>query len=266
MLSRQKIPILMYHSISRSTNPKFLQFAVPPRHFADQMAYLYMHGYTPITVTQLVQCTAENLPEKPVVLTFDDGLSDFFTEALPVLTHYSFPATLYITTAFVGGTCDWLQREGESTRLMVTWEQVAQIQAAGIECGAHSHTHPQLDMLSPTLMQHELLTSKQVLEEHLGQQVASFAYPYGYYTTTTQQLIQAAGYTSACAVKHAMHRIGMYPFSLPRLMVKASTNREEFAALLSDKNTYRTRFFTTYARVRTPVWQVVRRSPIHHLL
>ena len=241
-----------------------MQFAVPPTRFVDQMAYLRTHGYTPMTVTQCIQTGEEDLPEKPVILTFDDGMADFFTEVLPILTHYNFPATLYIATAFVNGTCDWLRREGESTRLMVTWEQIAQIQAAGIECGAHSHTHPQLDMLSPSMAQHELLTSKKTLEEHLGQRVTSFAYPYGYYTATTQQLVHAAGYTSACAVKHAMHTIGTNPCALPRLMVKASTDKEEFAALLTGKSTYSTRLFTAYARVRTPVWQVVRHSPLYH--
>ena len=256
----------MYHSISHSTNPKFMPFAVPPTQFADQMAYLHTHEYTPMTVTQYVQTTEEHLPKKPVLLTFDDGMCDFFTEALPILTHYHFPATLYTATAFVNGTCDWLRREGEASRLMVTWEQLSQIQASGIECGAHSHTHPQLDMLSPSLAQHELVTSKKILEEHLGQPVTSCAYPYGYYTATIQRLVHAAGYTSACTVKHTMHTVRTHPFALPRLMVKPSMNKVEFAALLTGKSTYSTTLFTAYARMRTPIWQMVRRSPVYRLL
>jgi len=266
MLSSKKIPILMYHSISHSLNPKFVQFTVPPTRFAEQMAYLHAYGYTPMTVTQYVDATKKHLPEKPVVLTFDDGMEDFFTGALPILTRYSFPATLYITTAFVGGTCSWLRREGESARLMLTWEQIAQIQASGIECSAHSHTHPQLDMLSSSMAQDEIVASKQILEEHLGQRVTSFAYPYGYYTITTQRLAQAAGYTSACAVKHAMNAEETDPFALTRLMVKASTNEEEFVALLTGKSTYATTLFTAYARMRTPVWQWVRKSPAYRLV
>jgi len=266
MKSDKKIPILMYHSISYSSNPKFVQFTVPLAQFAEQMAYLHAHAYTPMTVTQYRNAAVEQLPEKSVILTFDDGIADFFTEALPVLTQYNFPATLYIATAFINGTCNWLQREGESTRPMLTWEQISQIQASGIECGAHSHTHPQLDMLSPSIAQNEILTSKRVLEEHLSQEVTSFAYPYGYYTTTTQRFVQAAGYTSACAVKHAMNTVGTHPFALTRLMVKTSTNKEAFAALLTGKSTYRTTLFTTYVRMRTPVWQVVRRSSAYRLM
>src|SRR4051794_16438407 len=95
--SKKKIPILMYHSLSCSSNASFKQFALPPAQFAEQIAYLYEHKYTPITVTQLVQGRSQNenaLPERPVVLTFDDGFADFLTDALPVLQRYLFPATL----------------------------------------------------------------------------------------------------------------------------------------------------------------------------
>ncbi len=259
-LFSKNIPILMYHSISHSANPKFKQFAVPPAQFAEQMVYLSTHGYTPLTVTQLVTGAVEHLPEKPVVLTFDDGMADFFTDALPVLTRHNFPATLYITTAFVGGTCDWLRREGESARRMMTWKEIVLAHMAGIECGAHSHTHLQLDMLSLPQAQHEILTSKHMLEEHLGQNVPSFAYPYGYYTPSLQRVVQAIGFTSACAVKHAMHIADTQPFALPRLMVKPSTSLEDFAALLTGKSTYSTTLFNIYARIRTPMWQIVRRN------
>ena len=256
----KNIPILMYHSISHSTNPKFKQFAVPPAQFAEQMMYLSTHCYTPLTVTQLVTTAVEHLPEKPVVLTFDDGMADFFTDALPILVRYNFPATLYIATAFVGGTCDWLRREGESARRMMTWKEIVLAHMAGIECGAHSHTHLQLDILSLPQAQREILTSKQLLEQHLGQNVPSFAYPYGYYTARMQRVVQATGFTSACAVKHAMHIAATHPFALPRLMVKPTTSREDFAALLTGKSTYSTTFFNAYARLRTPMWQIVRRN------
>src|SRR5712692_2175905 len=145
---KKKIPILMYHSISWSSNSRFKQFTVPPVVFAEQMAYLYNHQYTPITVTQFINARSKNgfaLPERPVVLTFDDGFADFFTEVLPVLKRYGFVATLYVATAFINGTSHWLQHIGEGARLMLTWDQLIEICASGVECGAHSHSHPQLD-------------------------------------------------------------------------------------------------------------------------
>jgi peptidoglycan/xylan/chitin deacetylase (PgdA/CDA1 family) len=254
----KKIPILMYHSISCSTNPRFAQFAVSPIRFAEQMTYLHEHGYTPVTVTQWVESLRRQLPEKLVILTFDDGMADFYTNALPILARYGFGATLYITTSFVGGACGWLQREGEATRRMLTWSQIAEIQAAGIECGGHTHTHPQLDMLPLTKARSEIVTCKRMLEDALGQQVQSFAYPYGYYTKAIQRLVQAAGYTSACAVKHSMNAETTNLFALTRLMVEAATDMSDFENLLTGRSSYR--LSTIYARMRTPVWQVVRRS------
>jgi peptidoglycan/xylan/chitin deacetylase (PgdA/CDA1 family) len=260
---KKKVPILMYHSLSCSSNARFKQFAVPPTRFAEQIAYLYDHKYTPITVTQLMQARSQNenaLPERPVVLTFDDGLADFLT-ALPVLQRYHFPATLYIATAFIGGTSRWLERERESWRPMLTWQQVSEVSASGIECGAHTHSHPQLDTLTVARAKEEIERSKKLLEDHLGQEVLSFAYPFGYFTTRIRQLVREAGFHSSCAVRHAMSVENDNPFSLARLMVSGGMNQEEFAALLTGHGTSPARaIYTLYARSRTPVWQLIRRN------
>ncbi len=252
----------MYHSISQSANPKFKQFAVPVTAFSEQMAYLYRHRYTPITVTRLIQTRSEAesvLPERPVVLTFDDGYADFFTAALPVLQKYGFPATLYMATAFINGTSEWLQREGEATRPILAWEQLRETIRCGIECGAHSHSHPQLDMLPCSLAQGEIILSKKLLERHLDQEIFSFAYPYGYYNAQLPLLLQAAGFTSACAVKHHMYTGRSNLFALPRLMVAGDTTISSFAALLTGASSSPgATVHRLYAHARTPVWRVIR--------
>ena len=251
----------MYHSISQHATPKCRPFVVSPALFAAHMAYLHQHTYTPITVTQFINSRAQKgpaLPERPVVITFDDGFADFFTEALPVLQQYNFIATLYVTTAFIGGTSRWLQREGEAARLMLTWDQLIEISASGVECGAHSHSHCQLDASPLFIAEDEIVQSKRLLEHHLSQEVLSFAYPFGYHTATVRRLVQVAGYTSACAVKHAMSSESTDPFALARLMVGANTSVNALAALLTGCGS--SSITTMYLRARTPVWQLVRRS------
>jgi peptidoglycan/xylan/chitin deacetylase (PgdA/CDA1 family) len=189
-----------------------------------------------MTVTQFVQVMAkggDGLPPRPVILTFDDGYADFYTSAVPALQRHGFTATLYVTTGFVGGTNSWLQHIGEGMRPMVTWDQLAEMNASGIECAAHTHTHPPLDMLSPSVARDEIIRSKGVLEEHLGQQVSSFAYPFGYYNAQVRQIVQATGFASACAIKRALSSLYDDPYALARIAIKPDTSMDALATALS---------------------------------
>lgn len=259
-LEKKKIPILMYHSVSEQATRKYSPFAVSPTLFAQQVAYLQQHAYTPMTVTQFMSArTSETaLPEHPVLLTFDDGMEDFYTGAFPVLQQYNLPATLYIVTGFMNSTSRWLQREGEANRPMLSWEQLAEINAGGVECGGHTHYHPQLDTIPLSRARDEIVQCKKILEDHLGHEVHSFAYPYGYHTTAVKQAVQEAGYTSACAVKYEMCSATTDPFALKRLMVGPTTDISALEALLTTG--YTSALTGMYKRARTPVWRVVRRA------
>ncbi len=249
----------MYHSISEQAGPKFKPFTVAPALFAEHIHYLHQHGYTPMTVSQLVQAYAQEedmLPVKPVVVTFDDAFLDFYTAALPILERYSFPATLYIPTAYVNRTSRWMQQTGEGSRAILSWDQLREISQAGIECGAHSHSHPQMDLLTLPQARKEILQSKLILEEHLGEEVFSFAYPYGYHTDAIKQSVYDAGYTSACAVKNALTTEATDPFALARVLVGPDADVHSFAALLEGHDRRITT--ATYTRPLVPAWRLVR--------
>ena len=216
------VPILLYHSVSDSTTPQFRRYSVRPDRFIAHLDYLRDHQYTPLTISQLARAIADRaapLPDRPVVITFDDGLADFYTGALPTLVSHHFAATLYITTGFVGHTSRWLASLGEGMRPMLTWGQIAEIQASGIECGAHSLSHPQLDLIGQAAARDEITRPKHHLEQRLGRPVETFAYPNGYYTPAVRRLVREAGYHSACGVKHAMSARTDDCFALARLMV-----------------------------------------------
>ena len=233
---KQQIPILMYHSISNYASPRFRPCIVTPEAFEEHLSYLEESHYTSVTVTQFVQAMAKggsDLPLRPIILTFDDGYADFYTKAFPALRRHGFTATLYVATAFVGGTSRWLRVEEETTRPMLTWTQLAEISENGIECGAHTHTHPPLDMLPLATVHDEIVRSKKLLEEHLGQEVSSFAYPFGYYSGRVQQVVQAARFASACAVKLTMSSLYDNPYALARLAIRPDTSVQTLAAALS---------------------------------
>ena len=233
------VPILLYHSVAERGAPRYRKWAVRPDMFIAQMRYLHENGYTPITVTQFVTAISElpgRLPKRPVVLTFDDGFADFYSDALPILINYGFVATLYLATGFIGQTSRWLSREGEGLRPMLTWQQVAELSACGIECGAHSHTHLELDTLPYIMVQDELARSKSILQERIGLPVYTFAYPHGYYTSQVRHLVQQTGYSSACAVKHAMSSTNDDMFALARIIVSRDVDLEGFAKLLAGQH------------------------------
>ncbi len=233
----QKIPILMYHSIAEHASEKFRPFTLSPALFAEQIAYLRERGYTPITVSQCIAARQHNarsdLPERPVILTFDDGFADFFAEALPVLSQYHVPATLYVATAYVNGTSHWLKRSGESSRRMLTWEQVKDISTSGIDCGAHSHHHLQLDTLSSgggTRRNYYLKTAFGGTSRETGREFRLSVWLSFHGGQTARA---SSGFTSACSVKYSMSSTDSDPFALPRLFVGADTSVEKLEALLA---------------------------------
>ena len=227
------IPILLYHSVAERVSPAFAPWAVHPARFEAHLKVLREGGYTPLTVSQLAHLSAcGRLPERPVVLTFDDGFADFYTDALPLLERYACPATLYVTTGHVGGTSRWLAAEGEGAKPMLSWAQIAELPGRGVECGAHTRTHPQLDTLGARAAGAEIEGSKRDLEARLEVPVTSFAYPHGYHSAALKARVQAAGFTSACAVKHALSATYDDPLALARVIIFADTDTATLQAHL----------------------------------
>jgi len=248
----------MYHSIGTCSARPFRRFVLDPVLFAQQMDALSRWRYTPITVERLVQAMTGKaaLPDRPVVLTFDDGFADFHSTALPELRRHAFAATLYVSTAFVGGKARWLRRAGEADRPMLTWSQLDEIAAAGVECGAHGHTHAPLDVLSREAACIEIGYSKRLLEERLQRSITAFAYPFGYHDATVRRAVRQAGYSSACAVKYTSCSTVNELFALPRLLVAAGTDADGLRTLLAGGPRLR----AALDPLQRPAWRMVRRT------
>jgi peptidoglycan/xylan/chitin deacetylase (PgdA/CDA1 family) len=235
---RIPVPVLMYHSLSERAARPFRRYAMPPRRFEEHLAYLRAAGYVGLTADRFGEALAGDasaLPARPVVITFDDGYADFHAHALPALERHGFPATVFVTTGYVGGTSRWMRRDGEGDRPMMTWEQLADAAGRGIECGAHSHTHPELDTLPAAEAWEEIVRPKQLLEERLGRPVRTFAYPHGCHDATVRRLVLAAGYAAGYSSIHALSSTDDDRFALARIEVTADTSAERLADLLAGR-------------------------------
>jgi peptidoglycan/xylan/chitin deacetylase (PgdA/CDA1 family) len=210
---------------------------VHPSDFAAQMEYLAAAGYHPVTAAELVSCrSGRPLPPRPVVLTFDDAYTDFYSAALPVLRANGFRATLYVPTAYVGSTTRFNASVGEQNRAVLSWQALLDVAAEGMEVAAHSHTHPQLDRVPRMVITDEVHRSRALLEDKLGLAVDGFAYPYGYWNRGVRAAIAAEGYRYACAVDEFMTGPSDDVLALPRLTVNAGIGVGGLAHLLQARS------------------------------
>ena len=258
-MSAEQIPILMYHSIDDSCSSRFRRFAVSPRSFKAHVRYLSDSGYQTLTVSELIEAMDGRavMPPKPVVLTFDDGFADFYEAALPILTEFGQTVTLYVVSGAVGGSSAWLSGIGEGTRRMVSWAQLDEIRRSGIEIGAHTATHAALDLLSLEEARQEIAVSKRDLQDRLGVDVSSLAYPFGYQNGAVRHIVQREGYSSACAVRYAMSSIADDRFALSRHIALDSWDRDAFAAILQGRPPL---IPNLYEQTRSRAWSAVRQS------
>lgn len=252
------VPVLMYHSVSDSPAARrYRPYVVAPAVFARHMAMLRTGGHTPLTVSGLVRAWARGrLPPRPVVVTFDDALADFHENALPILVEQRIAGTLYVPTAFVGGRSRWLESSGEAHRRMMTWPQLREAAALGIELGAHSHTHVDLDILPPGAARDEVLRSRALLEDGVGRPVESFAYPYGKHCEWLREEVRAAGFASACAVGHALAVAGADAFAVARVVVDPRVSERQFARWLEGRDL---RPAPAREALRVAAWRAARR-------
>ena len=173
------VPILMYHSISEASEKghPYFHTRTSPARFARQMRFLREGGYSTLALRDLPRIFSGQLSEisKPVVITFDDGYRDFFTHAFPKLDENGFTATMFLPSSFVG-----VPRLRLNQIECMTWEEVRELDRAGIEFGSHTVTHPQLASLPSREVEAELRVSKEVIENRIGKPVTCFSYPYAF--------------------------------------------------------------------------------------
>ncbi|MGO9221933.1 MAG: polysaccharide deacetylase family protein [Streptosporangiaceae bacterium] len=233
---RPRVPVLMYHEIAPASETTS-RLAVTPEAFAEQIAYLHNAGFETVTAARLAEIMAGQagrLPGRAVVLTFDDGFEDFHRRAMPVLDEYGYTATVFVTTGWVQDA--GRDAAGRRPARMLSWSQVAEAAGAGVEVGAHSWRHPQLDQLPGAVLREELYASKAQLEDRLGRPVPGLAYPFVYSSARVRRVAGEAGHQYACAVSNALPAPAADLLALPRLTVRRSTTPQVFQQISQGSN------------------------------
>lgn len=236
----QNIPVLLYHSVTDTPARGLERFTVTPDRFAAHLDRLIDDDRAVMTLGGLAAHlrSGEPVPAGAAVVTFDDGFEDFARNAWPLLRERGLPATLYVVAGCVGDRSRWLPGTAGNTR-MLTAADLSTLAADGVEIGAHSMTHPHLDLMAPARARQEITDSKDVLEQILSRPVTTFAYPHGHHSGTVKQLVVDAGYTSAAAVRNKVSHERDDVYAIARLTITDTTTADGLDRLLQGRGVRR---------------------------
>lgn len=217
--------ILTYHSIGH----RRYEMNVTPEAFAAQMAWLASNQ----TVISLDSAAAGGCG---VALTFDDGYRDNLINALPILEHYGYPATVFVVSGCLGTTLPG-EKEPESGTLMSP-EELREATSRGLTIGGHTRSHARLATLTPERQMEEISGCKADLEEILETRVRTFAYPYGSaldYDAESVAAVRRAGFDLAFSNRYGPVQADDGPFAFRRIWIDSTDTLKSFEDKVSGR-------------------------------
>ncbi len=224
------IPIINYHKISQQSDIGIT--SRKPDDFARDLALLYRWGFRTVTFKDLILNSP--LPERPIVLTFDDGYKSIVENALPALQQYGYVAVIYMPTDYIDKTNDWDVQFGGRKFAHLSRDDLRQLNDQGFEIGSHGCSHRSLLAMNDVQAMHELAESKKKLEAILNRPVYSISYPFGQFNRKLLQMAKECGYAFGVASLYyfkARSLNGFAPFALRRLNIY----RMDSAAVFEEK-------------------------------
>lgn len=238
-LNRKRVPIICYHSVT--SDPARVESdphkqSIPLKLFLSHLDYLQEH-HNVVSLSQYVNARRNNLrlPDRSVVLTFDDGFEDFYTVAAPHLNQRQLPATIFIITGHPSGQ---FVPNGES---FLSWDQIRELAAAGIEIGSHTCSHLPLSELSLEEVTKELSESRALLESNVGCSPIPLSYPFGQTSESISRSAQSLGFTCAIASDSGPNSENSSIFRLSRTVIASDDDFAAFAARVSGLTSWITR-------------------------
>ncbi len=206
------VPVLMYHHVMSSASAKTIQATslnVIPETFRQQIDYLLGKGYSVIRLDEMVEGIRNgSLPAKPVVLTFDDGYLDFYDYVFPILKEKGIKATLFVISQYVGG------------ERYAGWGQIKEMSDSGLVLiGNHTLNHRSLVNLSQEDGYNQIISAKQIIEEHINRPVLYFAYPYGGVSKIAEQILKEGNFLGAVLTTNLHPQCLGLPYEFSRIRI-----------------------------------------------
>ena len=255
------LPVLMYHSVSTVDSGPLRALAVPAKRLHEQLGALAAHGYALVGLTEALRRKERNPGDRVVGVTFDDGYLDFLTAGLDVLRDVGATATLYVSVGHLGAGAPPMATTGTFGPLL-SWEQVREVAAAGVEIGNHAFIHHPLDVLPPAVLDREVRDSRDRLAQELSADIPSFAYPHGYHNARVRATVARYGHDNACEVGRRLYDGPDARFAIPRLHL---TPDDDGPAALAAVHHGHPGVGPPLRRAARPAWRAVRWAALHGL-
>jgi peptidoglycan/xylan/chitin deacetylase (PgdA/CDA1 family) len=224
----QIVPILTYHNLGEQAKGRLVLAAAS---FREQMRYLKTNGYRVVSLADFVEFTRLNrqLPQRAVVLTFDDGYRAFKDHAYPVLKELGFTATLFIYTDWVG-----------AGRGALSWSDLRELSAEGFDIQAHTKTHADLrraqgetEAQYARRMHAELEQPQELFNKNLGRRSQILAYPYGRWEEGLLPKVKEYGYIAAFSVRRQGNASFVRPLAGHRSQIYSEMTLDDFVRNLN---------------------------------
>ncbi len=214
-LAGEPVRVLMLHSIAEPKNAEESLYYLSPKRFRLLLESVRAGGYEYTDPRKLEEAGAGPGPRE-LVLTFDDGYDDFYSDVFPLIAQYGLKPLVFLTAERIGDWNRWDQKKGLRRRRLMNADQIRELQRHGVQFGSHSLTHLSLPELNTADLRREVEDSKHRLEDLLGEAVNTFAYPFGEANRRVRAAVIEAGYRVAFTAANGLN-LWQDPFAMMRI-------------------------------------------------
>jgi len=193
--NKKHVPILTFHKVD--TDFEWGVTRITPGQFRRILEFLKKNGYHSISLEQLIDCTFP-LPEKPVILTFDDAYDSIYRYAASLMLEHGFTGTIFVISEFVDRWNDWDVNMGGKKFKHLSWSRLAELKKLGFEIESHGMTHADMTQIDDGRLFQELSNSRREIENHVGHQVQFISFPFGRYNDRVIDTAVRCAYKKGC--------------------------------------------------------------------